>query len=191
MQSPYATRTRYTGHPPRTYATPHLEDILLGALEVLEAPLIHCTVHSSRYQLGVIRQPGHARYLAIMAPAQQCSIIRTCAGVDTDSPTDRPCYLASMAPAQQCSIIRACAGVDTDSLTDRPRYLTIMVPAQQRSIIRTCAGVETDSLTDRPLFYTLLIWPPAQQESFTSIRHGLGIDSLTDKLEQIPEFTDM
>ena len=81
---------------PRNLRSPYLEDILLGALEVFEAPLIDCTIHSSRHQLGVIWQPGHTPHLAIMAPAQKLSIMDTCPESDTDSRTDMliplPCH---------------------------------------------------------------------------------------------------
>ncbi len=47
---------------------PDLEHILLGAFEVLEPPLIHSAVHTSRDKLGVIGQPRQAPHLSIMPP---------------------------------------------------------------------------------------------------------------------------
>ena len=47
---------------------PDLEHILLGAFEVLEPPLVHSTIHTSRDKLGVIRQPRQAPHLSIMPP---------------------------------------------------------------------------------------------------------------------------
>jgi len=46
----------------------YLEHVLLGAFEVLESPLIHSAVHTSRHKLGVIRQPRQAPHLSIMPP---------------------------------------------------------------------------------------------------------------------------
>lgn len=55
----------------------HLEDILLGALEVLEPPLIHSAIHTSGHQLGIIWQPGQAPHLPIVSSThttQQCEL---------------------------------------------------------------------------------------------------------------------
>ena len=53
----------------------HLEHILLRAFEVLESPLIHSPVHTSRHKLGVIRQPRQAPHLSIMAPVLKIHLI--------------------------------------------------------------------------------------------------------------------